>query len=589
MSLFNYVKSQLPILDIVSEYTTLRQAGIYWKGLCPFHNEKTPSFTVSPHRDIFYCFGCHESGDVIAFIAKAENCTQIEAAKILVDTYKLSVPKEIDQEFNKIQSSKDEKDRYFVLCQEIAKWCYTNLLKNKEALDYITKRNFKQNTIHDFLIGYFPGGHRSLNDLLRSLQPRGFLAHDLIHAGILKETKTVLYSPFEERIIFPIKDHLGRFCGFGGRVFKVTDERPKYYNSQENKFFNKGSLLFGLDQAKKNIQNTSSVFLVEGYTDCIAMVQNGFTNTVASLGTACTMEHLKTLSRFTQQVYVLYDGDNAGQNAIMRLTELCWNVNLELKVVCLSEKEDPASFLDKGGNLKTLVDNAESIYSFIINRNSKNFSAKSLQEKLQIMRRLLDIISHIEDPLKKDILLQEISSTLSISFESIKSECDKLSASKFKNLHSNNITKNIDLDNKQTDIPNLEKKLLAAIINNFDLLNERNYYVIDYFTSPACEILKKVVHLKEMNNNISFDIFLESLDNNQKIFINKILLEYEIDLGKYFEELLIQFQKIHWKKIVSTIKIQLANAQQQADLHEVKKIINNFQQLKQKILTGGLE
>ena len=167
-------------------------------------------------------------------------------------------------------------------------------------------------------------------------------------AGILSESKNALYSPFEDRIMFPITDNLGRFCGFGGRTFMPQDERPKYYNSKENNFFTKGSLIFGLNVAKRDIQHKEIVFVVEGYMDCIAMAQHGYTNTVATLGTACTLEHLKQLSRYASYVYVLYDGDAAGQSAILRLTELCWNVNMDLKVIRLPRQEDPASFLAKG-------------------------------------------------------------------------------------------------------------------------------------------------------------------------------------------------------------------------------------------------
>jgi len=311
MNLFGYIKGKIAILDVIGTYTTLKKAGLYWKGTCPFHHEKTASFTVSPHREIFYCFGCHAGGDAITFIAKAENCSPMEAIKLLVDRYGLTLPDNLVTDTD--SSSLQDKKRYYELCQQVAHWCASNLAKSPVALSYLLERGMDKTTIEKFNIGYFPGGLLSIKNLIASMQKQNILATDLIEAHIITPGKSVLYSPFEERILFPIKDHLGRFCGFGGRIFKPQDDRAKYYNSRENDYFNKGSLLFGLDVAKASIQQEGSVFLVEGYTDCIAMAKHGFINTVATLGTACTIEHLKILSRYAHTLLIVYDADRAGQ------------------------------------------------------------------------------------------------------------------------------------------------------------------------------------------------------------------------------------------------------------------------------------
>ena len=228
MNLFSQVKTNLPILDVVGEYTKLKKAGTYWKATCPFHQEKTASFTVSPHKEIFYCFGCNKGGDLIAFIAAAENCTQLEAAQHLIDRYHLEVPATIAKTNT---PNTDEKNRYFDLCQSVALWCHDTLKKSPAAINYLHERGFDDKNIDLFLLGYFPEGLKAIRSFVSSLRSKAILLSDLTAARIIAESRNVLYSPFEGRIIFPIKDHLGRFCGFGGRIFKQQDKRAKYYNS----------------------------------------------------------------------------------------------------------------------------------------------------------------------------------------------------------------------------------------------------------------------------------------------------------------------------------------------------------------------
>src|SRR3990167_814297 len=424
MTIFEFVKSKIPILDVINQYSKLKKAGIYWKGNCPFHAEKTPSFTVSQHKEIFYCFGCHEGGDIIAFMAKAEGCTQLEAAKSLIEKYGLSIPESLNLNSQQETNNPDKKKRYFKICEETANWAHKCLLESSIAIKYVRDRKIEDSTARIFTIGYFTP--QSIKKLLSHMHNFGFVAKDLINAGILAENKNKIYSPFEGRILFPIKDHIGRFCGFGGRIFKTDDDRAKYYNSKENEHFFKGSILFGLDIAKEKIRKKGFVFLVEGYTDCIAMYQAGYTNTVATLGTACTSEHIKILNRFASEVYVLYDGDNAGQEAILRLTELCCDVSLDLKVVCLPSKEDPASFIATGKDLAPFIKNKKNIYIFFTETISQGFQIKSLDEKLKAVGKLVEMIQKIDDPIKQNILIQSAVAALNIPIESLTSRIKQL-------------------------------------------------------------------------------------------------------------------------------------------------------------------
>lgn len=583
MNLFSFIKEHLAILNVVGEYLTLKKAGGYYKGTCPFHHEKTASFTVSPDKQIFYCFGCHATGDVISFIAKMENCSQKDAADMLIDRYKLNVPHVILHDGTKKVTN--QKNHYFSICKTVALWCHRQLLKNNAAQAYLYNRGFKQQSLNYFTLGYFPGGTIGIQDLVRSMQKESIMVDDLIEANIIAQGRTTLYSPFEERIIFPIKDTLGRHCGFGGRTFKETDTRPKYYNSRESSYFVKGSLLFGIDLAKKSIQETGIVFLVEGYTDCIAMVEHNTPNAVATLGTACTIEHLKQLARYAEQLYIVYDNDTAGNQAVLRLAELCWQVNLELNVITLPKEQDPASFLSTGGSIHNLLTHAQDIFHFFTTSVGKNFANKSLNQKIQIIRSFLTIINTISDPLKKDIILQRAAKTFDIPLESLKNDAKRIEEAELPSTAE--CLPAVQKQPQTSSAPLLEKRIFCAIINNRQLLNgETCQRLIEYLHSPLQAILKTLKKTEEKQPHISFSSFFDTLNESEKQYVGTIVFteDEKIDTAT-FESLLAQLQKKQWKKIVLSIKTKLALAKQEGNSEKVSQILHDFMELQNKFLS----
>jgi len=581
MNLFSFIKERISILDVINEYVTLKKAGGYHKGTCPFHHEKTASFTVSPDKEIFYCFGCHLSGDVISFIAKIENCSQKDAAKLLAEKYTVDLPQNISFELS--EKNNEDKNHYFAICKAVALWCNAQLLKNPLAQSYFQQRGFNKESFNYFTLGYFPSGNASISDLLYSMKRQSILPRDLIEAHILAEGRTTLYSPFEERLIFPIKDTLGRYCGFGGRVFKSHDTRPKYYNSRENEYFIKGSLLFNLDKAKKSIQETGKIFLVEGYTDCMAMTEYGFPNTVATLGTSCTVEHLKQLARYAEHIYVMYDNDSAGKQAVLRLTELCWHVNLELKVILLPQGEDPASFLNNNGDMQGLIHGAQDIFLFFIDMLGQNFINKPLGKKIQTTRSFMNIITAITDPLKKDILLQKAAKTFDIPFTSLKDELERT------NSHAPiPIPSSPQVVQHAEMVPLLEKRIFCAIMNNILLFNgENRLRLIKYLPSPLRDILAKLRTIKEKSEKVTFGLFFDTLNEHEKQYVSKLVLEEnEIVDNTAFDKLLEQLQKKQWKIIVRDIKAQLAQAKQEGDADKISLILRDLMELQNKLISG---
>lgn len=580
MSIFNIIKSRVSIVDVVNEYTTLKKAGNYLKSRCPFHHEKTGSFTVSPHKEIYYCFGCHSGGDVISFMAKIENCTQMEAARLLADRYNIELPDELPA----FQQNQEKKQQYYDVCKAFAHWAHEELKKQPSIKKYLKDRHIDQAQIDYFMIGFVPGGLQAIKRCIAALKKDNILMDDLLEANILAQGKTVTYSPFEDRIIFPIKDHLGRFVGFGGRIYKIDDKRPKYYNSRENDFFTKGSILFGLDNAKKSIQQTGKVFLVEGYTDCVAMVQNDYPNTVATLGTACTLQHLKLLSRYANYVYMLYDSDSAGQQALLRLAQLCWQANMELKVVHLPAGQDPASYLAAGNDLQERIAHAEDIFAFFIASLGQHFSIQPLSEKIERIHSLIDTIKGIQEPLKQDILLQSAARTFDMPFESLKRELQAHPAPPA----SDELAHEPESDGsiEQEAPSSLEKRLFCAIVNNLELVDTKiDNYIIETMASPLKKILKTILDAKTSMSSFDFAAAFDTLSQDDKKYVSKLLLAFDepSDSARY-EQLKMQFQKQQWKQITRTITSQLNQAQKDGNTKEVHKLLAQYNTLKEKLI-----
>jgi DNA primase catalytic core len=587
MNPFTIIKSHVSIRDVINTYTTLKQAGVYWKGICPFHSEKTPSFTVSPHKEIFYCFGCHVGGDVITFVSKIENCSPIEAAKHLADQYGVELPQAIKTEVSQT------KNRYAQLCEKVAQWCHQKLLKYPAGLSYLKKRGINKDSIVYFEIGYFPAGMQEVKFFIQAMANQNILVEDLLEANILSQGKTTFYSPFEDRIIFSIKDHLGRFCGFGGRVFKPQDNRAKYYNSKENEYFSKGSLLFGLDLAKNTIQTTKKVFLVEGYIDCIAMVQHGFTNSIASLGTACTPMHLKYLSRYAQHAYVLYDGDFAGTQALLRLAQVCWQASIELHVIPLPAQEDPASLLEKGLDIGIYISRAQDLFTFFVKTLSDGFLQKSLQEKLELTRIILRTIGQITDRLTRNILLGQAAAALSLPIEVLENELKD--EAKTTVVRTSEVLPTVFSGQERKHEPVLsdtsalchvslvERKLFCAIMNNIDLFIKHpdQDYMIHQFSPPLGVILQRLKSMHNQHAQLTFTVFFDTLEDDKQHMLSMVCLEFDdiIDSAS-FEQLLQQLKRNSWKQSIKSIKLELELAQKNEDRDGISNVLKKFEILK---------
>jgi len=595
---FALIKSQISIVDVVKEYVSLKKAGLYLKGLCPFHHEKTGSFTVSPHREIFYCFGCHKGGDLITFVTLIENCTPIQAVTHLAEQYSITLPETFNKE--KGHTHTDDLARHAKLCATFASWCHQHLMASTKPKKYGLERNITKESMQRFTLGYFP--EAALNGLLKTMKSEGFIAQDLVNASILAEGKYGLYSPFSERIIFPIKDHLGRTIAFGGRVFHKNDDRPKYYNLHDHPFFNKGHTLFGLDIAKKKIQETREVFLVEGYTDCIAMSQAGYTNTVATLGTACTLEHIKQLARYAEQCIVIYDGDSAGHKAIMRMAHLTWQVNMDPMVIILPQNEDPASYLQKHDSLTDILPTKQDIFLFFIQERSPGYHAKPLNERIKVVKEFIEIIGMISDPLKQSLLIQQAAASFNIPQRLLASELAKYR-------FSHNTTEPVT---PSTFNPtSLEKKIIVSLLDTAGQLNAEDEALLKKTCSPPVRLLidKLLVYLSHKKpalqsdgsnsdssrsersskdrsvgkRPIHFADFLDHLEPKEKEQFSLLVISGEEQQHATLEEVVTIVWKREWKRVTADAKIRLQAAEKAQDQEMVSTIIRELSAFKNKM------
>jgi DNA primase len=596
MSLFAYIKEHISIVDVIAESVSLKPAGNYLKGPCPFHTEKDASFTVSPDKKIFYCFGCHVSGDVIGFVARKENLPQIEAAQLLIERYNLVIPANITHSHGAGTLSaqqRDERERYFSLCKTVTNWMHNSLNNDKAALSYLEKRSASKQTIASFEIGYFGSGIATVNKFIRDMKNQNFLIHDLLSYGILIEAHPGFFSPFEERIIFPIKNALGKYCGFGGRIFKPGDQRPKYYNSKESHGFEKGKLLFGFDLAKKSLQEKQHCFLVEGYMDCVAMVQHGYSHTVATLGTACTIDHLKMLSRLVHTVYILYDGDAAGQKAVLRLAELCWHVNIELKVITLPPEHDPASLLAENRSLEPFIVQAQDIFSFFIMATGSDFAHKPLSQKLAIAEKIALLLAKVNDPFKQDLLLQRAAQATLLPLSSLQALIERITTVETES-HTGHQVYPSNPSHPQRGQTNglpehivLEEKIFAAIINSLKTkaFSHLPHDIYPHLSASAQAVYDKILQIETKD----FDItqFLETLDVPLRQWTLRAIMRHNgQNCHDALQHLFARFYRLHWQRVVKGTKDEILAAQRVGDHQKVQDLLKRFGQLKQEILQG---
>lgn len=537
------IKEEVDIVDLIGNYVQLKKTGINYVGLCPFHIEKTPSFTVSPIKKLYHCFGCGEGGDIIGFIMKKENLDFIGAVKFIADRYN------IDIDLKDSNTDNSLKNRIFDINKLSSEYYHKNLFKNKIALEYLANRKIDSKTVKEFYIGY---ADNSWDGLVGFLKKQGVSEEDIVRAGLASRKKNGngYVDRFRNRIIFPIYDTRSRVIGFGGRV--LDNSLPKYLNSPDTLVFSKGNHLYGLNNYLK-ASNQERIILVEGYMDVISLYKSGIKNAVASLGTALTINQVKLLKQYSSDIYICYDSDEAGQRATLKAIDILTRVGADPKVIILPHGADPDDFIKEKGidEFEKMIEKAMPFVEFKVHTTERKFDITIESEKINFLREIAKILSGIKSPVAREIYLQKYSEKYNVSKEAILTEMGI------------NIKRGIkpikkETKNNKTDPPKAELEAISLILLDNEVSNKLiERLEEDYFQDFYCRLCFSTIKNRKLEGKeITPESILENLGdysefkpNIENILFRKIeydfnnLNEFTCDIIKNLELNMITRQR----------------------------------------------
>ena len=501
-----------PIEEVVGQYVSLKRSGSNLFGLCPFHGEKTASFSVAPDKGIYYCFGCHKGGGAVNFMMEVEGLSYPDAVRSLAKRAGMEVPE--DEQY---QSRYRQQERLWALMKEAARFFHSQLYApvGAEGLAYVQKRGLSKAILTTFGVGFAPNSWNSLVDAMRK---KGYTDQELRDADLVGEKNGRIYDRFRNRIMFPIIDVRGNVIGFGGRV--LDDSKPKYLNTSETLIFNKRKNLFGLNLAKKTKQGY--LILVEGNIDVITLHQFGFDNAVASLGTSLTDEHATLLSRYTEQVVLTYDGDAAGQQAAKRAIPMLEKVGIRVKVLNMRDAKDPDEFLHKFGadKFRLLLEDSSDRVEYQINAIRSKYDLKIDEQKVRYVHEAAELLSTLDSSVKREVYGGRVAESAGISMDAMKLEISK--AFKSRLAREKKKQEKIDLAPAQALQPKsrsirydnmksamAEEAVLAMVLKTPALLDQTGTLKPESFSSS---LLGKVFRQLKQRHDTGMEVSLAALE-----------------------------------------------------------------------------
>ncbi len=563
------IRSSANIVDVISEYVQLRKRGKNFIGLCPFHSEKTPSFTVSEEKQMFNCFGCHKGGNVYKFLMEYEKISFLESVQELAKKFGINI--ELDEETSGRQS---EQEILYDINTEAARYFSNNLLNHPEAelaREYFHKRKVKPQTMRSFGLGYaFQGWDHFVNHA----QEKKIDLERAVALGLIgQNTEGRLYDKFPGRIIFPIFSPNGRVVAFAGRILENRENAAKYLNSPESLIYTKGRILYGLSHAKDEIRKLDKAILVEGYMDLISLHQNGIKNVVAVSGTALTEEQVQLLSRYTKNVVLLFDADTAGIKASMRSIELLLKKDMEIKIASLPSGEDPDSFVNNYGREKfeEVIKKAQNFLEYQSAYYESQGMFEDPSKTAEAIRELVKPISIINDELKRSLLVKTIAKKFNLREKLLEGELEKAIQNSGKQITNEErirdkelIKKNLEIKTQnENKVPRIIYKIEKEIIN---LLFEGNEKVVEYISSQIPpEDYSVVIHAKlaelvydAFNNKeeIIASSLIEKINNEElQAFILELTFE-KYSISKNWEDIFpgLPHDKILQKVAIDTVR-----------------------------------
>jgi DNA primase len=581
------IKDSNDIVDIVSEKVRLKRAGKYYTGLCPFHNEKSPSFTVTPDRQIYKCFGCGEGGNVITFIMKTKNFDFFEAVKFLGERANI----QIEADNLKAAKQKDANEKLHKINTEAARFFFAKLRTNKNAMSYFTGRGISEKTLKSFGLGFAPS---SWNELMRFLKVKGYSELDMLNAGLIiksqkESAKEVFYDRFRNRVMFPVFDFKGNVIGFGGRV--LDDSKPKYLNSPETAVFKKGTNLYGLNFAIKNLKERMLI-IVEGYMDCISLHQYGITNAVASLGTALTPNQAKLLRRYADKIIISYDADLAGQNATLRGLEILRVEGFDIRVLTVPQGKDPDEFIRSNGReaFFKLINEALPFIDYRIKKVREGVDFNNPEMLADYAKNAALIVTDL-NPLQKDVYIKRVSEETGIKEEAIYE------------LIRGEIQKNVNKNTNLNIVDNIGHKLyvdpvyLKAERSILKLIHEEKqvyYYFKEHFSEEEFilkshrkiyKLIEDSIELDVNNRQKHIELKCDDIESSKEWIdiIDLDLSNENSDYINFMEDCIKEIKKFKFEEAKKGIMIKIkqyeANGQLQDSLKLTQQLMNIEQEM----------
>ena len=515
------------IVEVISQYIHLKRSGRNYFGICPFHNEKSPSLSVSPEKQIFHCFGCGVGGNVITFVRKIEDIGYRESIQLLAEKANITLP----TIQNDLESRKDElRAKVYKVNSYTAEYYHKRLYTPDAKLgqEYVKRRKLNNETLENFKIG-FSG---KFDELYKSLRQNGFQDEEILESGLVNKNDNGTYiDRYRNRLMIPICDERGRVIAFGGRV--LDDSKPKYINSPENVVYSKGKHLFGLNVAKKS-DIKKQLLIVEGYMDVISLHQRGIKNVVAALGTALTTNQGWLLRKSTEKVILGFDADDAGQTAILRAMEIMQNMGCDIRVLQIHDAKDPDEFVVKYGaaRFKRILDDAISLIEYKVKILKKDLNLENASDKIKFLNEIAKLIAKIDNTMEKEIYIEKIAKGYNISKEAIYAEVNKLQYSNRKD--SRILEKNKPIikvkkqeENISKEILKRENTIIAILLNNLDTYQIiKENIAIDDFKSEINKKILSEIYTEIENKNYNINRILNHMqDDNLQDHITSIMTE----------------------------------------------------------------
>ena len=576
------VRQTNDIVDIISQYVHLKRSGRNYFGLCPFHNEKSPSFSVSPDKQIFHCFGCGVGGNVFTFLTKIEGINFVEAVQTLAERSNIQLPT--------LESGGDNakeilKSKVLKINEFAANYYHENLYKpeSKIAQEYVKKRRLTNETLKAFQIG-FSG---SFDELYKQLKAQGFEEREILESGLVNRNERGQYiDRYRNRLMFPICDARGRVIAFGGRV--LDDSKPKYINSPENVVYSKGRHLFGLNVAKKSKDIKQRLLIVEGYMDVISLHQRGITNVVAPLGTALTQNQGYLLRNNTEQIVLSFDSDEAGQTAKVRAMEILQNMGCDIRVLQMEGAKDPDEYIIKYGNARfqNLVEKAISVIEFKVKLLKQNLNLENTNDKIKFLNEIAKLIAKVDNTIEREVYIEKIADSYDISKEAIYAEVNKLTYSGEKNSKILEKAKPVirHENNNKIQVSEAIKKRENTIISILLTGDEGIYQLIkqnikiEEFKYPINKEIAKKLYEEFEKGNSNINSIIDNLNEEEQNHITMIMAEdYEInDMEKAIDDIIQAYQKENLNERKFEILKQLDENIDDIKKKELEKELNNI-------------